>query len=112
MTSPFTTDPAALAPRRVRRDPSIAYASGMSAYQVGCGHAATAGANDVHLVRLADGRAWDLLHTQQVWHGSSVVGLTCDELFVVASIWVDGVVQDATIQRIRLDALGEGSPAD
>jgi len=64
--------------------------------------------------RLSDGQGWNLLHTQQLWHASTVVGMTCDEIFLVVQIWEGegGEPNGSTIQRIRFDALGEGLPPD
>jgi hypothetical protein len=114
MTSPFTTDPAALRPRRLRSDPSESFGASGSEFEIGCGRAAKDGVSpkDVQIVRLTDGQAWRLEHTQQLWHASTIVGLTCDEIFLVVQTWVDGEPQGSTLQRIRFDALGEGIPPD
>jgi len=114
MTSPFTTDAAALEPRRLRTDLSESFGTPNDAYRVGCGWAAKSGGasrKDVQVVRLADGQGWNLLHTDQLWQ-PFVIGMTCDELFLLVQFRVDGVPQRSTIQRIRFDSLGEGEPAD
>jgi len=41
-----------------------------------------------------------------------VIGMTCNEIFLVVQIWEDGEPNGSTIQRIRFDALGEGLPPD
>lgn len=114
MTSPFTTDPAALEPRRLRSDPSTSFGLSETGYRVACGHAAKTGETpqDVRIVRLSDGHAWQILHTELTWQSSAIVGLTCDEVFLVVQFWEDGEPMGSTIQRIRLDALGEGIPPD
>ena len=117
MTSPFTTDPAALKPRRLRRNLSTSFGTASEAFRVGCGRAAKSGGvstKDIQIVRLSDGQGWNLLHTQQLWHASTVVGMTCDEIFLVVQIWEGegGEPNGSTIQRIRFDALGEGLPPD
>jgi hypothetical protein len=114
MTSPWTTDPAALQPRRLRSDIAPNFGTNNDGFRVGCGRAAKLGATpkDVQIVRLADGQAWHLPHTHQVWQSTRVVGLTCDEIFLVVNFWSEGAVQGATLQRIRFDSLGEGLPPD
>jgi hypothetical protein len=114
MTSPFTTDTGALKPRRLRRDLATELGLGERAFRVACGRAAKSGGasrKDIQIVRLSDGQGWNLLHTQQLWH-PFVIGMTCDEIFLKVSFWVDGEGQGSTIQRIRFDALGEGLPPD
>lgn len=114
MTSPFTTDPAALQPRRLRKNLATRMGTANDAFRVGCGRAAKSGgaaAKDIQIVRLADGQGWNLLYTQQLWH-PNVIGMTCDEIFLVVQFWVDGEPQGPTIQRIRFDSLGEGLPPD
>ncbi len=114
LTAPFTIDPDALEPRRLRSDRSTSFGTDGSAFRVGCGRAAKQGGtstHDVQIVRLSDGRGWNLLHTDTLeW--SSVVGLTCDEIFLVAVILGGPDGAELTLQRIRFDALGEGEPAD
>ena len=79
-----------------------------------CGRAVRSGVSrkDVQVVRLSDGHAWRLEHTQQVWHALGAIGLTWDEPFVVVQFWEGGKPQGSTIQRIRFDAMGEGIPPD
>ena len=115
MTSPWTTDPAALKPRRLRSDLDTGFATDDSRFRVGCGRAAKGGGvsnHDAQIVNLADGTGWNLVHTPQVWRTSTVVGLTCDEIILVVQYWEGGVIQGATLQRIRFDALGEPLPPD
>jgi hypothetical protein len=105
MTAPFTTDPAALVPRRLRSQPSPGIAE--REWQVGCGFAAHAQLTDMLVVRLVDGISW-LFPLQmpdvRLYHA---IGLTCTELFALAD------VQGRTnIVRIRLDSLGPGIPPD
>lgn len=115
MTAPFTTNPVDLAPRRLRSDVH-AHDTGASdeSWVVGCGRAARAGADrsDVQIVRLSDGQAWFLPHQEFIWESAAVTGLTCDEIFLTVLTWVDGEPQGITVQRIRLDALGDGVPPD
>ncbi len=106
MTAPFTIDPAALKPKRLRSDPSVSM--GSQGFQVACGRAAHGGGNQpVVVVNLADGLSWLLPPAL----GSDVyfytIGLTCDH------VYLSGQFGGRTnIARIRLDSLGPGLPPD
>lgn len=109
-TAPFTTDPLAIQPRRLR-----SYASAYSAiapWVVGCGRAAYATENGVLVMRLSDGVSWAVPNAPKadggpsVWDWSQALGLTCDELFV------ETYSSKTNIARIALSALGEGTPPD
>ncbi|MCC6527285.1 MAG: hypothetical protein IT373_31845 [Polyangiaceae bacterium] len=106
MTAPFTTDPSALAPRRLRSHPGANLST--TAWQVGCGYATrvATGPNTVYVVRISDGWAWEIpqLAGLSLFAG---VGLTCDEVFAYGSV---NNVQN--VVRIRLDSLGPGMPPD
>jgi hypothetical protein len=113
MTSPFTKDPVALKPRRLRSftdsQPPV------SQWTVGCGYAAVEGAaNHPLVVRLSDGWSWVLEPEplgdggpKQQWRFSTVYGINCDEVFVQGGVGVE-----MQIARVRLDALGPGMPPD
>lgn len=106
MTSPYTTDPALLKPRKVRLTGNY---GAVNRYEVGCGYAAhTAGSGPfdafIEVVRLADGTAWRVDPTKGTWAWGHVIALTCEEVFV----WFQGPEQG--IARIRLDSLGPGIP--
>ncbi len=105
MTAPFTSDPAALSPRRLR---SAAYTNiGNYAWQVGCGRAAhQSPPNGIMVVRVSDGVSW-FIGSEQSFRLLKPLGLTCDELFVLGTF--DG---KNSIARIRLDSLGAGTPPD
>jgi REP element-mobilizing transposase RayT len=61
MTAPFTSDPAAVVPRRLRAQPPADVSIGVQPFQVGCGYAAHGGGScDVLVVRLADGWGWTI----------------------------------------------------
>jgi hypothetical protein len=104
MTAPFTTDPDALEPRRLRSHTYSAFP--FDQIKVGCGHAVTEGGNVVAVVRLSDGWAWHLPDSA-VQDFAIPVGVTCEDVFVAADI--EGTV---TVARIRLDSLGPGLPPD
>ena len=110
MVSPFTTDPAALKPKRLRSYP-WPY-SVINPLAVGCGYAAYAQPGQAFIVRLSDGVSWWLpeggckLPLDTEWCWDDVYAITCDELFLRGG----GPAQ--TIARVRLDALGPGKAAD
>ena len=107
MTAPFTTDPAALQPRRLRSSPRTCLGCN-EATPVGCGYAALAGdKNDTLVVRLSDGWSWpiDTLIPSYVYN--LAFGITCDEVYIGAHIG-----DHRTIVRIRLDSLGPGIAPD
>jgi hypothetical protein len=112
MTASFTTDPKALAPRRLRSQPEPNF--GVYPWVVGCGYAANldptgnAAANNATLVvRLSDGVSWTIPAVPGHFWTYQALGLTCDEVFIIAQ--VEG---QETFARIRLDSLGAGMPPD
>jgi hypothetical protein len=107
MTAPFTTDAAALEPRRLRSQPDSSH--GINPWKVGCGYAAHFGSpSRVFLVRLADGVAWSVPSAPPDLDWHAPIGITCDELFI------HGVTTNGrtTYFRVRLDSLGPGLPPD
>ncbi len=114
MTAPFTTDPSAIAKRRLR---SETYAIGSGPFVVGCGYAAhhyasTTEGSGTRLVRLSDGRSWRFSDGAPIdagprWHFNDPLAITCDELFVQFHHGVQ-----FNVARIRLDSLGPGDPPD
>ncbi len=112
VTSPFTTDPAMLEPKRVRSYPSGKIWGNNN--KVGCGYAAygfVPQSNDfrVLIARLSDGVSWELQSpADNHWTWSQPLAITCDELFITVAIKGAG----ATIRRVRLDSLGPGLPPD
>jgi hypothetical protein len=119
MTAPFTSDAASIVKRRLRSEVGPV---GARPWVVGCGYAAHDYSSDtetgVRVVRLSDGWSWRLVKWQQdagppstTWSFANVLALTCDEIFINASIHLDGRI-DFQVARIRLDSLGPGEPAD
>lgn len=116
-TSPFTTDPKKLVPKRLRSDPEIAFDVN---FAVGCGYAAhkLQPPDGMLIVRLSDGVSWLLPNNLTAsdktgWHWLKAIGVTCDEVFAtVAAIDSPGAKLLNTIARIRLDSLGPGLPPD
>ena len=118
-TAPYTTDPAQLqaTARRLRSD-----VRGMNAwnYAVGFGYAARAVSlpapayNGLFLVRLSDGTAWLIPGSSNIdalsW--GDALGFTSEELFALVSMHYAQGAGGATILRVRLDSLGQGTPAD
>jgi len=104
-TAPFTTDPAALVPRRLR---SMAMKNfQMERVQVGCGYASIdAGIYGIAVVRLSDGQGWYVPDSDNQ-NFNRTLAVTCDEIFVRAII--GGKIN---VARIRLDSLGPGVAAD
>ncbi len=111
MTSPFTSDPSALVPKRLRSYPS-AYGT-IETFAVGCGYAAHwLGEGGIVVVRLSDGVSWILQANcpavaPGLWCPSFVYAVTCEEIFVRTDV---GYTKN--IARIRLDALGPEIPPD
>ena len=110
MTSPFTTDPAQVQPRRLRSDELYGYGT---PFHVGCGYAARALSDGVRLVRLSDGVSWLLsadwhLHFQWI----EPVAITCTELFAQVSVRTGDAWTLPKYARVRLDSLGPGVPPD
>jgi hypothetical protein len=106
-TAPFALAP--LTGRRVREmaAPGIGLRS-----VVGCGRAAFASNLGLNVVDLTTGQAWLLPQAGPGYYWSSnPYALTCDELFATAAYSVDGGTALRGV-RIRLDALGPGSPAN
>lgn len=111
MTSPFTTEPAALDPRRLRSYPSTY--TGIRAFVVGCGYAAYSyEPGKVLVVRTSDGYWWELPSSGCT--GPNFTGdfcfedpyvLTCDELFLRGGMPMN-------IARVELDALGAPNAPD
>ncbi|MBI4704836.1 MAG: hypothetical protein HY744_27345, partial [Deltaproteobacteria bacterium] len=107
MTAKFTTDPEKVkaTARRLRSQPSQCI--GCSGFVVGCGYAAHEGCcNNSYVVRLSDGVAWQIPGKYPDPMLQTPIGLTCEEVFVLAEIG------RTTIARIRLDSLGPGMPPD
>ncbi len=110
MVSPFTPDPSALQPKRLRSYP-WPY-SVIDPLAVGCGYAAYAQPGQAFVVRLSDGVSWWLpeggckLPLETEWCWDQVYAITCEEVFL------RGGALAATIARVRLDALGPGKPPD
>ncbi|NUP09114.1 MAG: hypothetical protein HOW73_23945 [Polyangiaceae bacterium] len=111
VTSPFTTDPDALEPRRLRSYPS-SYA-GILPFTVGCGYASYSyEPGKVLLIRIEDGAWWELPSsgcTGPDFTGDycfeSPYAITCDELFLKG-----GFVMN--IARVEISSLGEPNPPD
>ncbi len=107
LSSPFTTDPAKLVPKRLRSDPSGSI--GGQAFRVACGRAAHGGKIfPVIIVRLSDGVSWTLPPSSQPdFYINDVIGLTCDHVYVYGEFggrW--------NVARVKLDSLGPGMPPD
>ncbi|HLK39044.1 MAG TPA: hypothetical protein VKU41_19920 [Polyangiaceae bacterium] len=111
MTSPYTTDPAAVVPRRLRSEGS-GFFGAASPFHVGCGYAALftqLGTWGVLIVRLADGQSWFLTTPDGTsWSWVDAVALTCTEFFGVVAL----EKSTRTVARVRLDSLGPGMPPD
>ncbi|MBL9020576.1 MAG: hypothetical protein JNL21_00190 [Myxococcales bacterium] len=111
MTAPYTTDPAAIEPRRLRKDLNLGIGTKELQFAVGCGYAGRgmATSRDVQIVRLEDGAGW-VLEGSDVWKYISVLGFTCDEVFLLV---MDQVTKEIpAIVRMPLSALGEPLPPD
>lgn len=117
MTSPFSTDPAEIQPRRLRSWVPTYVGTPVTAPVVGCGLAALGAflpttepdPGGVLIVRLSDGHSWLIRPPPQpgpFW--SWPIAITCDEVFTMFR-GPNGV---DTIRRVRLDSLGEGEPPD
>jgi hypothetical protein len=108
MTSPFTTDPKKLKPRRLRKHPYDTI--GNERYVVGCGYAAHLMLDQTSVgtmvIRLSDGHAWVIPRTPEFTHYEPL-GVACEDVFIKGEI--EG---RTTIARIRLDSLGPGLPPD
>lgn len=101
---------------RVVREGFVGYPFGTTPWVVGCGYAArftavrdAAGDIDqpIVVVRLSDGRTHALRTTAVTTTSlTSVVGLTCDEVFIRGNERPQGKPSRPNIFRIRLDSLG------
>jgi hypothetical protein len=117
MTAPFTTDPKALVPRRLRSEyPESFFVAGTI---VGCGYEAHSlvdnklGRNGVRITRLSDGQSWPLWYTGlSVWQINEPRAITCAEIFLHAYRRDGGTYPENTMVRIALASLGPGVPAD
>jgi hypothetical protein len=109
MTAPFTTDPARLAPRRLREDLSRGVGTALLQFAVGCGYAGRplADGRDAEIVRLADGVAFRLAGNEG-WSWERVLGFTCTEAFLA----VRSQRARYTVVRVPLAELGPPIPAD
>lgn len=107
MTSPFTTDPTLLQPRRLRSESS--YGFGTDPFVVSCGRALREDGTGMRLVRISDGQSW-FFPAKAPWLWISPVALTCTELF--ATVQSESPSDHLTLARVRLDSLGPGIPAD
>ncbi len=116
MTSPFSTDPSKIQPRRLRRWEPQSIGTPVVAPVVGCGLAAfpylygAANPRDEGLlvVRLSDGMWWILPNPVGIGGGwASPIALTCDEVFSMYQ-GQGGM----TVLRVRLDSLGPGTAPD
>jgi hypothetical protein len=106
ITAAYTTDPAAIKPRRLRSDPGVIV--GPDPWGVGCGYGARPiiGTWGLQIVRLSDGVAWHLPRPAGMsW--DRVIGITCDEAFMRVN-----TNSGSNIARVRLDSLGPGLPPD
>lgn len=106
MTAPYTTDPAALRPRRLRSDMGKDMGTRERQFAVGCGFAGRVldDLASVEIVRIADGAAWMLPKTDG-WGYGPVIGLTCEEVFTYA-------LGGKSVVRIPIASLGEPLPPD
>ncbi|MEO8800807.1 MAG: hypothetical protein ABI551_23150 [Polyangiaceae bacterium] len=105
MTSPFTTDPSKLAPRRLRS--AVPKGFETSQIKVGCGYAARANGANLRIVHLSDGTSW-VLPNNSPWSWVNPLAVTCDEVFVTVGIGSGST----NIARVRLASLGPGIPPD
>lgn len=109
MVSPFTKDPKALKPKRLRSYPGPEPA--VTPFAVGCGYAAIeATTGHILVVRLSDGWSWDFHEGVKAgpdWKFTNAFAVTCDEVFVRG-----GAGAEMNIARVRLDALGPGMAPD
>jgi hypothetical protein len=105
--APFTLDPAALAPVKVRAQP-VTSINTLLGWVVGCGYAALDGT----VVRLSDGVAWTLEGNIDLGFDLyDFIGITCEHVYVDVATFAGGVNTSVNIARIRLDSLGPGTPS-
>jgi hypothetical protein len=107
MTAPYTTEPSAVVPRRLRSEVGPSF--GTTPFIVGCGHAVRSTGFHLRIVRLSDGRSWTLDERTKPWLWSTPLALTCTELFTRVAI--NGENQPR-LARVRLDSLGPGIAPD
>ncbi len=108
MTSPFTRDPKLLKPKRLRSFPGDCRE--VDEWAVGCGHAAHDAGTGTMVVRLSDGVSWVIKNgatKPDFFSFQDAIAVTCKEVFVHTYL---GSV--ANIGRVKLDALGPGTPPD
>jgi hypothetical protein len=106
MTAPYTTEPGAVASRRVRTEQGPGF--DVVYFQVGCGYAARSNGEHIRVVRLSDGQSWVLSNAlTDAWGWTEPLALTCTELF--ATVRSSGVTR---LARVRLDSLGSGIAPD
>ncbi len=106
MTSPVTTDPAAIVARRLRSEQGPAF--GASPFRVGCGYAARANGYHIRIVRLADGWSWKLAtDITSSWSWAEPLGLSCVELFATVN-----AAGQTRLARVTIDSLGPGEAPD
>ena len=106
-TAPYTTDPSALKPRRLRSDPAMDL--GVNEFVVGCGYATHADpdAQNTLLVRLSDGVAWTLRTASSEFAWGPQLGITCTNAYYY--IYDRGAF---SLARVKLSSLGPGLPPD
>jgi hypothetical protein len=118
MTSAFATNGASLSPRFLRSD-ITGYGFGVTPFVVGCGYAARSTifepspgtfTNGMFVVRLADGVAWRLPDNVGMFQWRTPLGITCDEIFALVQVKPEAGTAFFNIARLRLDALGVGTP--
>jgi hypothetical protein len=102
MTAAYTTDPARLAARRLRRDLNQGVGTALLEFAVGCGYAGRPLANgkDVELVRLSDGAGF-VLRGGDAWAWERVLGFTCEDVFLA----VRSPTRPLGVARVPLSAL-------
>jgi hypothetical protein len=118
MTSAFATKGASLNPRFLRSD-ITGYGFGITPFVVGCGYAARSTifepspgtfANGMFVVRLSDGVAWRLPDNVGMFQWRTPLAITCDEIFALVQVKPEAGTAFFNIARLRLDALGSGTP--
>lgn len=111
MTSPFTTDPSRVQPRRLRSDADLHFGTGLT--QIGCGFASWVRTDAIRVVRLSDGTSWLLSNVSGTpWHWTEPLAVTCTHLYASVQVQMGDGGWTTTIARIRLDSLGDGIPAN
>jgi hypothetical protein len=105
MTAPFTSDPAALAPVRLRSQPNTVGA--VWPWVVGCGHAAFENDAQILVVRLSDGWMWNVPYMQPGLPVTRPIGITCEHVLLRANYGTY-----TTVVRVRIDSLGPGLAPD